>query len=82
MASGSDDRDAGDRFVFGCCSCEESECCVDGCVAVEIDDMRDVRPCSHRVLLRPQYDVVVRDAAASSISSDHDLLFNPGIQIK
>jgi hypothetical protein len=47
---------------------------VDGCVAVEINDLRDARPCNHRVLLRPQYDVIVRDAAASSISSDHDLL--------
>ncbi len=45
----------------------------EGCVAVEINDLRDALETNYRILLRPQFDIVVRDAA-SSISNDFDLL--------
>jgi hypothetical protein len=45
----------------------------EGCVAVEINDLRGAAACNYRVLLQPQFDVVVREAA-TSISTDLDLL--------
>jgi hypothetical protein len=45
----------------------------EGCVAVEINDLRGAVECNYRVLLRPQFDIVVREAA-TSISTDMDLL--------
>ena len=45
----------------------------EGCVAVEINDLRNAAPHNYRILLRPHFDVVVREAA-SSITSDFDLL--------
>jgi hypothetical protein len=47
----------------------------DGCVLVEVRDCRTSSSSSYRVLLKPGYDVVVRDAASNAqVTKDSDLL--------